>query len=437
MASASVETMSFEQQLERALLESQNGLLAEAALREAEEREFQRAIQESTREEDELVRAIKASLAYSTHTHTRGFLANVYPQGGAVARGSIVDEPEVSIEEAKALAQSIYASMQEQQALEDSVRECGLAQETATAMERQRVEAATAEAVVQRQRNKEEEEEEERKKQAAALALQRRKESEAAAAAMTSASSTAADKVKAKKAAADGANDVRLPWSGWKASDIGKATKYVSICKGSQEWIKVEDEWRGVSSAPKAPLGTRNVFPTDKYELIGIERVQNAAAWDFYQNTRETIAKLSGLPESEPIEVRANEWLMKHGTRTTSPKDICNAKEGLDLMYANSGYYGRAIYMAEKASYSDSYAYTLPSGPHAGKKQMLLVKCSSGRIREAPTPRDKSLTNSRGPGDSHDSTRGPVTDVANPDMSIMLYASYRTYPSYIVTYTTK
>jgi len=226
-----------------------------------------------------------------------------------------------------------------------------------------------------------------------------------------------------------GGSKISIPWPSWKDEHIGKDTTYESVPKGSAEWRHVEDEWRGVSSAPGGPKGTRNVFTT--YTIVDIERVQNAAAWDFYKNTRETIAKLSSAKASDSIEVRANEWLLKHGTRNVSPKDICNKKQGLNISYASVGMYGQAIYTAEKASYSDNgYAHKLPNG----NKQMLLVKVSAGRVWSAPNPYDASMSNSKEPAHRYDSIRGPVTSGASPDFAIMIYECHRTYPQYIITY---
>lgn len=50
--------------------------------------------------------------------------------------------------------------------------------------------------------------------------------------------------------------------------------------------------------------------------------------------------------------------LLWHGTRSTDPEKIIHGDEGFDIKYAaDSGVWGRGIYFAENASYSNTYRY--------------------------------------------------------------------------------
>ena len=51
-----------------------------------------------------------------------------------------------------------------------------------------------------------------------------------------------------------------------------------------------------------------------------------------------------------------------HGTSKTPPEKIYNGEEGFNQNFSNDGMWGRGLYFAENASYSDNYAYKLPDG---------------------------------------------------------------------------
>lgn len=74
-----------------------------------------------------------------------------------------------------------------------------------------------------------------------------------------------------------------------------------------------------------------------------------------------------------------NELTLWHGTRETDPDDILNSETGFDANIGRPGFYGKGIYLAEYARYSnEGYAYSLPGAgagvDEGGNRQLLLVK---------------------------------------------------------------
>ena len=46
----------------------------------------------------------------------------------------------------------------------------------------------------------------------------------------------------------------------------------------------------------------------------------------------------------------------------TDPSLIYKGEEGFDIKFSSAGLWGKGIYFAERASYSDQYAFKLPNG---------------------------------------------------------------------------
>jgi len=221
-----------------------------------------------------------------------------------------------------------------------------------------------------------------------------------------------------------------------------KTTTYPEVEKDTPEWNYVVDEFRGVSSAPLAPQGVRNAFGDHQYEIVGVKRVQNACAWDSYSRYRESVARRSLVSESEPIKVRSNEHLTKHGTRMTKPETICDKMDCLNHLWSRGdegAFYGYAVYTAERASYSHkNYKYKVADTDNF---QLMLVKVAAGKIKDEVAEgtslrecRAKYLE-SRGPEGDFESIRGPLNEIG--DVGLMSYKTNQTYPAYIVTYREK
>lgn len=89
--------------------------------------------------------------------------------------------------------------------------------------------------------------------------------------------------------------------------------------------------------------------------------------------------------------------------------------------------WGRGLYFAEKASYSNSYAFTTAQG----RKCILLAKLLAGE--EIHMQSDRSL---RFPPDRPDGRRyDTVTGTTGGSKVYIVYENGRAYPEYMVTYT--
>jgi hypothetical protein len=204
---------------------------------------------------------------------------------------------------------------------------------------------------------------------------------------------------------------VKFPdeWEGGPFDASTTGMRLVPVASGSREYQDVcrRFMFRPDLSAPAFP----NL-------VLSVERVQNPMAYASYDREKKVIAakpRNNGNP---------NELWMKHGTRQTDPVAIISCEDGLDFRYCDSGYFGRATYLAEDAAYSDG-GYQYKASPTAHK--MLLVRVAAGTIFESQ--RDGSL---KKPPDGYDSVRG---DVAPGNMAVMVYRVSQCYPAYLITYT--
>ena len=194
----------------------------------------------------------------------------------------------------------------------------------------------------------------------------------------------------------------RAPPVGWVRSaqpPAGASFALTSVGQGSPEWMSV------ASAVAKT-------MPTAK--LARLERVQNQSLWDDYAQRRSEVAKKSADGFS------ANEEWCFHGTRSFPVASVCAA--GLDFRHGSDGsMWGRALYLAVNASYSDAYS----SDAGNGERQFFYVRAALGRPKEMP-----SNSSIRAPPDGFDSVQGTTQG----SRVHMLYNLGLAYPEYIVTY---
>eukprot|EP00117_Sycon_ciliatum_P002103 scpid34828/ scgid7477/ Probable poly [ADP-ribose] polymerase DDB_G0278045 len=100
--------------------------------------------------------------------------------------------------------------------------------------------------------------------------------------------------------------------------------------------------------------------------IISVERVQNKFLWEKFLPVKKSIKKKIG---HEP-----EEKFLFHGTRNNPPRVIYLDEEGFDLRFSSEGLWGKAIYFATDASYSDNYSHRLVNG----QRQMFLVQVVTG-----------------------------------------------------------
>jgi len=195
-------------------------------------------------------------------------------------------------------------------------------------------------------------------------------------------------------------------------------THVYDVAQGSSEWEQVIEHL----------VSPKRTF-TKRWMIVKVERIQNPKAYAAYYTKLLFLASKSNL--SGTLTERANEKIMKHGTRNTEPSEIYKNDYGLDHKYSGEGnYYGQAAYTAEDAEYSHSYRYNIP-GSNPQRSQILLVRVAAGNICEVQqrTPEHTKLKRAP-PG--YDTVRGDVRD--GNHFAIMVYSAEYAYPDYLVTY---
>ena len=138
------------------------------------------------------------------------------------------------------------------------------------------------------------------------------------------------------------------------------------------------------------------------------------------------------------IEQSLNEKLLFHGTSRTPPSKIWQSEDGFDLRYSRRGMWGIGSYFAEKASYSDQYAYTYNTN-YVQFCEMLVANVLTGNSKQMPSDRNsRNLT--RPPVYVEATVSNPevlydsVTGHTNGSRIYVLYKLDMAYPSYLVRY---
>ena len=225
----------------------------------------------------------------------------------------------------------------------------------------------------------------------------------------------------------DGGDRSAYDW--WNA---GRALVQVAAADATWGWVEAQLQ----ASLPNAVL-TR------------VERWENRLQFRDYWTKRENIKVKRG---GEPNE---NEQWMWHGTSRLQPASALQHEVGLDPRFAREGFYGRGLYLAEKARYSNgdagrSYAHC-PEYPHTRTRQLLLVRAAVG-LPHTYGVRVDAKDNKRGtryltrppeeaPGKLYDSVKGgphrPASSGpgANDSECVVLYDLAQAYPEFIITYT--
>jgi hypothetical protein len=146
-----------------------------------------------------------------------------------------------------------------------------------------------------------------------------------------------------------------------------------------------------------------------------IERIQNIWTWNHY-NIEIQNFKLNGQ--------NPNEMYFFHGTRGNPPDKIISSEVGLDIIFCDGGAYGKGVYLASKAQYSDSgYAYNAN-----GFKQLFYVRALMGEIYPGGVLNELPInpaTNRK-----YDSQ----SDGAPSPTIYVVKRSTQAYPEYLITY---
>lgn len=121
-------------------------------------------------------------------------------------------------------------------------------------------------------------------------------------------------------------------------------------------------------------------------------------------------------------------WL-KHGTGAAKPEVVYKSTAGFDFRYSrDTCFFGMAAYFAERAVYSDAYAYSVPQSP--GQRQMFIARVAAGKAQPLLSESDRNSAIKHPPPGYH-SIRG---NVAPGSFAYMVYETNHAYPAYLVTY---
>ena len=127
--------------------------------------------------------------------------------------------------------------------------------------------------------------------------------------------------------------------------------------------------------------------------LVHLERWENRLQFrDYWTKRRNVAIKRSGARHGaaaaadDDDAASANEQWLWHGTCARRPDAILQHEVGLDPRFSSEGFYGRGLYLADQARYSDgdggrSYAF-YPRYPDRAERQLLLVRAAVGEAHD-------------------------------------------------------
>jgi hypothetical protein len=166
----------------------------------------------------------------------------------------------------------------------------------------------------------------------------------------------------------------------------------------------------------------RRTMPTA--QITRLQRVQNKSLWTSFQAIRQSLeTKLGRSNISERLF---------HGSGSTPPQTLLDSDICFDRNFSNQGMWGRGLYFAVNASYSNDYAHTA-----GNERQFFLADVLVGEWMDKPhdtncTRLVRIVDKHPGTGNDYDSYRGNT----NGSNIFILYRDSRAYPTYLITYTT-
>ena len=189
-----------------------------------------------------------------------------------------------------------------------------------------------------------------------------------------------------------------------------KNTELFELSKSSEEFIRIKSMFH-------------LTMPTRGAAILSVKRIQNNWLWERYVMTRKRLF--------EKNNGRVNEKELFHGSRSSAAHVIYDSEEGFDMRYSSAGMWGQANYFAEKASYSNSYAYEFSDGT----REMLLAKvltgdsckCVSDKTLRMPPVKENQT---RFQQERYDTVQGETCG----STVYMTYSNDKAYPAYLIVY---
>jgi len=194
----------------------------------------------------------------------------------------------------------------------------------------------------------------------------------------------------------------------WVPNQPDQNCDLVQITAGSEEWLRVTSFLH--KTMPHAAI-------------IQLHRIQNISLWKFYTGQKNNMELLLGHAPSQKVV-----W---HGTKDIDPAKIYKDKQDGFMMQKSSqnNMWGKGIYFAKNASYSDNYAYKC-----SRTKQLLLVKLLVGD--SVKLQNDSSLLHPPQKPDGSELRFDTVVGETKGSKVYVVYENKRAYPDYRITYTT-
>ena len=179
----------------------------------------------------------------------------------------------------------------------------------------------------------------------------------------------------------------------------------------------------------------------DDIVIHQIERVQNIVSYQKYITEKQLLKNKylhTEFEESKDDKLIGKdnkfEKLLFHGTRKTDPLELLRSDEGFDMRFSNPGLWGTGVYFADKAKYSDKYAYCDPSDGNGEIRQMFIARVLVGisyyseNNNSLKMPPYNEVTEER-----YDSINGKSADTG----IYIVYDNGKSYPEYLVKYSKK
>jgi hypothetical protein len=163
--------------------------------------------------------------------------------------------------------------------------------------------------------------------------------------------------------------------------------------------------------------------------IVKLERIQNVMLFDYYSMRRDRMTKLAG--GGVPKEVCV--W---HGTGNPlssgggiHPAVIySDRQDGFMMQHSAEGMWGRGLYFAHDARYSDSYAFDIGDGT----KCLLLARLLAGdEVHVMPNDRSLRFCPDKPGGEGRYDT---VTGETCGSKVYIVYENGRAMPEYLITY---
>ncbi len=182
------------------------------------------------------------------------------------------------------------------------------------------------------------------------------------------------------------------------------------------ELKRSSEEWNDIGSLFHATM--------PQAAVVSIDRIENKTIYDEYAHRMQKMQE-----KGKPL----NEKKLFHGSHKTPPVDIYESDEGFDFRFsADGGLWGRGVYFAVKASFSNHYSYR----DQKGLKQIFLASVLTGETCWMDKE-DKSLTMpplKPGSNKRYDSVSAHHSGGTRSDIFVV-YKLDMAYPTHLITYT--